>query len=177
MVPSRSLSTHRLAVPVRVMGKTRNMTTSCDTPGMLTKLTMSKTRSTCSWASSLLFPEKVSFLNSHMNGLFISKFTVPHILDFESLVRRFLKSGEFNHAFGDVISLAMSSAESSLRDIAQLEPDLIVPLSKASSVTVSLGVGTRDRSSTPFVGAFGHTSTLEHLKRKKPYGSGASSIV
>ncbi|GKF31535.1 hypothetical protein Tco_0101333, partial [Tanacetum coccineum] len=47
--------------------ETRNMTTSCDTSGMLNKLTMSKTRSTCSWASSFLFREKVSSLNSRMN--------------------------------------------------------------------------------------------------------------
>ncbi|GJR46253.1 hypothetical protein Tco_1314356 [Tanacetum coccineum] len=57
-VPGGSLSTHHLAAPVRVMGKTRNMTASCDTPGMLNKLTMSKTHSTCSWASFLLFSEK-----------------------------------------------------------------------------------------------------------------------
>ncbi|GJY96758.1 hypothetical protein Tco_0513668 [Tanacetum coccineum] len=91
--------------------------------------------------------------------------------DFESLVRRFLKSGEFNCAFRDVISLAMSvdipffgkvsqSAESSLRVIAQLEPDPAVPFSKASSTTVSLGVRTRHRSSAPFTETFGHTSTL-----------------
>ncbi|GJZ39319.1 hypothetical protein Tco_0585882, partial [Tanacetum coccineum] len=77
--------------------------------------------------------------------------------DFESLVRRFLKSGEFNCAFRDVISLAMSSAESSLRVIAQLEPDPAVPFSKASSTTVSLGVRTRHRSSAPSTETFGHT--------------------
>nr|GEW24576.1 uncharacterized mitochondrial protein AtMg00810-like [Tanacetum cinerariifolium] len=59
MVPKGSLYTYRLAAPIKVMGKTRNMTTSCDTLGMLNKLTMSKTRSTCSWASSFLFSEKV----------------------------------------------------------------------------------------------------------------------
>ncbi|GJU37956.1 hypothetical protein Tco_1186310, partial [Tanacetum coccineum] len=58
-VPGGSLSTHRLVALVRVMGKSRSMTASCDTPGMLNKLTMSKTHSTCSWASSFLFPEKV----------------------------------------------------------------------------------------------------------------------
>ncbi|GJW95302.1 reverse transcriptase domain-containing protein [Tanacetum coccineum] len=47
-------------------GEMRSMTASCDTPGMY-NLTMSKTRSTCSWASSFLFPEKVSSLNSRMN--------------------------------------------------------------------------------------------------------------
>ncbi|GKE98147.1 hypothetical protein Tco_0021498, partial [Tanacetum coccineum] len=41
-VPGGSLSTHRLTAPVRVMGKT-----------------MSTTQSTCSWASSFLFPKKV----------------------------------------------------------------------------------------------------------------------
>nr|GEZ40046.1 hypothetical protein [Tanacetum cinerariifolium] len=51
-VPGGSLSTHRLAAPVRVMGKTHSMTTSCDTSGMLNKLTLSKTRFTCSWALS-----------------------------------------------------------------------------------------------------------------------------
>ncbi|GJS35587.1 Toll/interleukin-1 receptor domain-containing protein [Tanacetum coccineum] len=59
MVPGGSLSTHLLAAPIKVIGKTRNMTASCDTPGMLNKLTMSKTQSTCSWASSFLFLEKV----------------------------------------------------------------------------------------------------------------------
>ncbi|GKB75584.1 hypothetical protein Tco_0942479, partial [Tanacetum coccineum] len=51
------------------------------------------------------------------------------------------------------------SAESSLRDIAQLKPDPTVPFSKASYATVSSGVWTHDRSSAPSVGTFGHTST------------------
>ncbi|GKB21009.1 hypothetical protein Tco_0854932 [Tanacetum coccineum] len=41
------------------MGKTRSMTASCDTSRMLNKQTMSKTRSTCSWASSFLYLEKL----------------------------------------------------------------------------------------------------------------------
>ncbi|GJR46638.1 hypothetical protein Tco_1314741 [Tanacetum coccineum] len=123
--------------------------------------------------------------------------------DFVSLFRRFLKSGEFNRAFGDVISLAMSvgveqglcmactdtqfqelsyrvsnfvpNAREKFDDV--LEPDPAVPFSKTSSTTVSLGVRTRDRSSAPSTETFGHTSTPEHLKRKKPSGSGASSAV
>ncbi|GJV64374.1 retrovirus-related pol polyprotein from transposon TNT 1-94 [Tanacetum coccineum] len=39
-VPGGSLSTHRLADPVKVMGKTHSMIASCDTPGMLNKLTI-----------------------------------------------------------------------------------------------------------------------------------------
>ncbi|GJW52892.1 hypothetical protein Tco_0096977 [Tanacetum coccineum] len=39
-VPGGSLSTYLLAAPVREMGKTRSMTASCDTPGMLNKLTI-----------------------------------------------------------------------------------------------------------------------------------------
>ncbi|GJT43654.1 hypothetical protein Tco_0952369, partial [Tanacetum coccineum] len=66
-VPGGSLSTHLLEAPIRVIGKTRSMTASCDTLGMLNKLTISKTRSICSWASSFLFPEKVSSLNSRKN--------------------------------------------------------------------------------------------------------------
>ncbi|GKE98754.1 hypothetical protein Tco_0022105, partial [Tanacetum coccineum] len=42
MVPGGSLSIHLLEAPVRVMGKTRSMTTSCDTSRMLNKLTISK---------------------------------------------------------------------------------------------------------------------------------------
>ncbi|GJU52681.1 hypothetical protein Tco_1226395 [Tanacetum coccineum] len=123
--------------------------------------------------------------------------------DFESLVRRFLKNGEFNRAFRDVISLDMSvGVEQGLRmartdtefqELSQkisnfvpnaqekfddvLEPDLVVPSSKAPSTTMSLGVGTHDRSSTPSAGTFGRTSTPKHLKRKKPSRSGASSAV
>ncbi|GJR72245.1 hypothetical protein Tco_0084610 [Tanacetum coccineum] len=52
----RKLSIHILAASVSVIGKTRSMTASCDTPRMLNKLTMSKIRSTCSRASSFLFP-------------------------------------------------------------------------------------------------------------------------
>nr|GEW54099.1 hypothetical protein [Tanacetum cinerariifolium] len=59
MIPGGSLSTHLLATLVRVMGKTYNITASCDTSRMLNKLTISKTRSTCSWASSFLFSKKV----------------------------------------------------------------------------------------------------------------------
>ncbi|GJU12334.1 hypothetical protein Tco_1134730, partial [Tanacetum coccineum] len=112
------------------------------------------------------------------------------------LSKRFLKSGEFNRAFGDVISLAMSvGVEQGLRmalhryvvsriisegfqlHVALLKPDQAVPFSKTSSATLSLGVGTRDRGSAPSTETFGHTSTPEHLKRKKPSGSGVSSAV
>ncbi|GJY44250.1 zinc finger, CCHC-type containing protein [Tanacetum coccineum] len=50
-----SLSGH---FQLEYMRKTSSMDTSCDTSGMLNKLTISKTRSTCSWASSFLFPKK-----------------------------------------------------------------------------------------------------------------------
>ncbi|GJS05031.1 putative reverse transcriptase domain-containing protein [Tanacetum coccineum] len=73
--------------------------------------------------------------------------------DFEALVQRFLKSGEFNQAFGGMISLAANvgvDSKSSLQDLAQLEPDLLVPPSKTSSAT-------------PSTRTFGHTSTLKKL--------------
>ncbi|GJX72808.1 retrovirus-related pol polyprotein LINE-1 [Tanacetum coccineum] len=57
-VPGGSLSTHLLVAPVKVIGKTCSMTALCDTPGMMNKLTMSKTRSTRSCASLFLFSEK-----------------------------------------------------------------------------------------------------------------------
>ncbi|GJV60639.1 putative reverse transcriptase domain-containing protein, partial [Tanacetum coccineum] len=66
--------------------------------------------------------------------------------EFEALVLRFLKSGEFNQAFRGVISLATS-------------------------------VGVETSSATPSTRTFGHTSTPEKFKRKKPPGSRASSIL
>ena len=63
------------------------------------------------------------------------------------------------------------SARSDLRDIAQLEPDEVVPPRTASSSAVILlgGMGTRapDRSTTLPSKTFGYTSTPEHLKKKK----------
>jgi hypothetical protein len=65
----------------------------------------------------------------------------------------------------------VQSAESDLQDIAQLEPDQVVPPCKAPStvVTSSGDPDTRahDRSTTLPTQTFGYTSTPEHLKTKK----------
>nr|GEU48800.1 hypothetical protein [Tanacetum cinerariifolium] len=60
MVPGGSLSTYLLAALVRVMGKTRSMTASCDTLRMSNKLTISKTHSICSWASSFFRKARIA---------------------------------------------------------------------------------------------------------------------
>ncbi|GJX23548.1 hypothetical protein Tco_0227993 [Tanacetum coccineum] len=58
-------------------------------------------------------------------------------------------------------------SQSSLQDIARLEPDRVTPSSQPSSVTASLRTSTHARHSTSSSGTFGHTSTPEHLKKKK----------
>ncbi|GJS49609.1 hypothetical protein Tco_0599730 [Tanacetum coccineum] len=99
--------------------------------------------------------------------------------DFQPLVQRFLKSGEFNQAFAGILSLTISvgGSQSSLQDIAQLEPDNVVPPRKISSATASLRANIHSRHSTPSSGTFGHTSTLEHLKKKKSIGTTAPPAV
>ncbi|GJT91904.1 hypothetical protein Tco_1080749 [Tanacetum coccineum] len=141
--------------------------------------------------------------------------------DFTPLVRRFLKSSEFNRAFAGVLNTAISvgverglrmgrtdeefrglsqrvagfipdakekfdrviaafpdttfpfldkvsqHSQSSLQDIARLEPDRVTPSSQPSSATASLRTNTHARHSTSSSGTFGHTSTPEHLKKKK----------
>ncbi|GJX08168.1 hypothetical protein Tco_0196100 [Tanacetum coccineum] len=58
-------------------------------------------------------------------------------------------------------------SQSSLQDIARLEPDRVTPSSQPSSATASLRTSTHARHSTSSSGTFGHTSTPEHLKKKK----------
>ncbi|GKA14237.1 hypothetical protein Tco_0693883 [Tanacetum coccineum] len=141
--------------------------------------------------------------------------------DFTPLVRRFLKSSEFNRAFAGVLNTAISvgverglrmgrtdeefrglsqrvagfipdakekfdrviaafpdttfpfldkvsqHSQSSLQDIARLEPDRVTPSSQPSSATASLRTNTHARHSSSSSGTFSHTSTLEHLKKKK----------
>nr|GEX06312.1 putative reverse transcriptase domain-containing protein [Tanacetum cinerariifolium] len=84
-IPGGSLSAHLLATPVRVIGKTRSITTSCDTLGMLNKLTISKIRSICSWASSFLLLKKVmeasvSFISSNLSDESVRSFISRVIL-------------------------------------------------------------------------------------------------
>ncbi|GJV42101.1 hypothetical protein Tco_1420541 [Tanacetum coccineum] len=64
--------------------------------------------------------------------------------DFTPLVQRFLKS-----------------------DIARLEPGRLTSSHHTSSATASLRANTHARHSTSSSGTFGHTSTSEHLKKKK----------
>nr|GEX29592.1 hypothetical protein [Tanacetum cinerariifolium] len=143
--------------------------------------------------------------------------------DFTPLVRRFLKSGEFNRAFTGVLNTAFSvgverglrmgrtdeefrrlsqrvvgfildakekfdrvvaafpnttfpfldevsqNSQSSLQDIGQLEPDRVTSSHQTSSATTSLRANTHVRHSTSSSGTFGHTSTLEHLRKKKKF--------
>ncbi|GJW05678.1 hypothetical protein Tco_1568101 [Tanacetum coccineum] len=58
-------------------------------------------------------------------------------------------------------------SQSSLQDIARLEPDRVTPSSQSSSATASLRTSTHARHSTSSSETFGHTSTPEHLKKKK----------
>ncbi|GKC57926.1 hypothetical protein Tco_1085524 [Tanacetum coccineum] len=116
--------------------------------------------------------------------------------DFTPLVKKFLKSGEFNQAFAGVLNTAISvrvehglcmdrtdeefrgltqkvsgfipdAKEKFYRVIAAF-PNTIFPfLDKPSSATASLRANTHVRHSTSSSGTFGHTSTLENLKKKK----------
>ncbi|GJU94003.1 hypothetical protein Tco_1318759 [Tanacetum coccineum] len=141
--------------------------------------------------------------------------------DFTPLVRRFLKSGEFNWAFTGVLNTAISigverglrmdrtdeefrrlsqevdgfipddkekfdrviaafldttfpfldkvsqHSKSSLQDIARLEFDRVTPSPQPSSGTASLRTNTHVRHSTSSHGTFGHTSTPEHLRKRR----------
>ncbi|GKA93454.1 hypothetical protein Tco_0815440 [Tanacetum coccineum] len=117
--------------------------------------------------------------------------------DFTPLVRKFLKSGEFNQAFTGVLNTAISvgverrlrmdrtdeefrglsqkvvgfipDAKSSLQDITRLEPDRVTYSHQTSSDAASLRANTHIRHSTSSSGTFGHTSTPEHLKKKKKF--------
>nr|GEX94192.1 hypothetical protein [Tanacetum cinerariifolium] len=59
------------------------------------------------------------------------------------------------------------SSQSSLQDIARFKPDRVMPSHQISSATTSLRANTYFRHSTSSFGTFGHTSTTEHLKKKK----------
>nr|GEY67615.1 hypothetical protein [Tanacetum cinerariifolium] len=90
--------------------------------------------------------------------------------DFTPLVRRFLKSGEFNRAFtGGVISAGfIPDAKEKFDRVVAAFPDTTFPfMDKTFSATVSLRANTHVRHSTSLFGTFGHTSTPEHLKKKK----------
>ncbi|GJS69511.1 hypothetical protein Tco_0702352, partial [Tanacetum coccineum] len=62
---------------------------------------------------------------------------------------------------------ASQHSQSSLQDIALLEPDRVTSSHQPSSATVYLRANTYMRHSTSPSGTFGHTSTPEHLKKKK----------
>nr|GEX21519.1 lipase, GDSL [Tanacetum cinerariifolium] len=90
MVLGGSLSTHLLVASVRVIGKTRSTTALCDTPRMLNKLTISKTRSTCSWASLFFFLKKVGLdCDVAVNGRYLTSGdeTIPYKQSTTTLLR------------------------------------------------------------------------------------------
>ncbi|GKB16816.1 hypothetical protein Tco_0850739, partial [Tanacetum coccineum] len=58
------------------------------------------------------------------------------------------------------------NSQSSLPDIARLEPDRVAPSHQPSSATTSLRATVRVRPSPPPSKTFGHTSTPQHLKKK-----------
>ncbi|GJR12086.1 hypothetical protein Tco_0794738 [Tanacetum coccineum] len=89
--------------------------------------------------------------------------------DFTPLVRKFLKSGEFNQAFAGVLNTAISiGVERRLRmDRTDEEFRGVTSSHQPSSATASLRANTHVRHSTSSSGTFGYTSTLEHLKKKK----------
>ncbi|GJW85163.1 hypothetical protein Tco_0158308 [Tanacetum coccineum] len=55
--------------------------------------------------------------------------------------------------------------------------DKVVPSRKKSSAIISLRANTHGRHSTSSSRTFGHTSTLEHLKKKKSVETGAPSAA
>nr|GEU63896.1 hypothetical protein [Tanacetum cinerariifolium] len=57
--------------------------------------------------------------------------------------------------------------QSSLQDIARLELDIVTSSHQTSSATASLRANTHIQYSTSSSGTFGHTSTLEHLKKRR----------
>ncbi|GKE19738.1 hypothetical protein Tco_1431250 [Tanacetum coccineum] len=104
--------------------------------------------------------------------------------DFTPLVRKFLKSGEFNQAFASVLNIAISvGVERGLRidrideefrglsqKVSGFIPDAkekVTSSHQPSSAIASLRANTHMRHSTSSSGTFGHTSTPEQLKKKK----------
>ncbi|GJX28576.1 hypothetical protein Tco_0236655 [Tanacetum coccineum] len=73
----------------------------------------------------------------------------------------------FSDAYISFLDKVSQHSQSSLQDIARLEPDRVTPSSQPSSATASLRTSTHARHSTSSSGTFGHTSTPEHLKKKK----------
>ncbi|GJW59122.1 hypothetical protein Tco_0105853 [Tanacetum coccineum] len=59
------------------------------------------------------------------------------------------------------------NSQSSLQDIARLEPDRVMSSHQTSSTTSSLRANTHVQHFTSSSGTFGHTSSLEHSKKKK----------
>ncbi|GKE25438.1 hypothetical protein Tco_1440822, partial [Tanacetum coccineum] len=125
----------------------------------------------------------------------------------EELVEtKFLKSGEFNWAFTGVLNtaisvgvecgLCMDRIDEEFKELSQ-RVDGFIPdaqekfdgavaafstttfpfLDKASFAAVSLRANTQGHHSTSSSGTFGHTSTLEHLKKKKSVETGAPLAV
>ncbi|GJR83440.1 hypothetical protein Tco_0154225 [Tanacetum coccineum] len=63
-------------------------------------------------------------------------------------------------------------------EIQRMEVELVTPSSQPSSTTASLRTNTHVRHSTSSPKTFGHTSTPEHLKKKKkPIGGGGPSAA
>ncbi|GKA99122.1 hypothetical protein Tco_0827059 [Tanacetum coccineum] len=104
--------------------------------------------------------------------------------DFTPLVRKFLKSGEFNQAFAGVLNttisvgvehgLCIDRIDEEFRGLSQkvsgFIPDAkekVTSSHQPSSATASLRANTHMRHFTSSSGTFGHTSTPEQLKKKK----------
>ncbi|GJS82148.1 hypothetical protein Tco_0748689, partial [Tanacetum coccineum] len=107
--------------------------------------------------------------------------------DFTPLVRRFLKSSEFNWVFAGfipnanekfdrVVAAFLDTAfpflnrvsqnyQSPLQDIARLKPDRVAPSYQTSSAAVSSRAITHLQYSTSSSGTFGRTSTPQHFKK------------
>nr|GEW36189.1 hypothetical protein [Tanacetum cinerariifolium] len=97
----------------------------------------------------------------------LSQRVVGFILDakekFDRVVVAFLDT-----AFPFLDKLSQHS-QSSLQDIARLEPDMVTSSHQNSSATTFLKANTHVRHSTSSSGTFGHTSTPEHLKKNKKF--------
>ncbi|GKD89153.1 hypothetical protein Tco_1364660 [Tanacetum coccineum] len=65
------------------------------------------------------------------------------------------------------LDMVSQHSQSSLQDIARLEPDRGTYSHQPSFATMSLRDNTHVRHSTSSSRTFGHTSTLEHLKKKR----------
>ncbi|GJZ06097.1 hypothetical protein Tco_0539890 [Tanacetum coccineum] len=84
----------------------------------------------------------------------------------------------FPHTTFPFLDKVSQHSQSSLQDIARLEPDRMTLSSHPSSATASLRTTTHVRYSTSSFGTFGHTGTLEHLKKKKkPVEKGGPSAA